>query len=84
MIDQHVPPSYGGDDHDGQEVEPARFDVIRWGGGDGDIYYDGYLLYSKDLNEDGEDDLFEALVGLGRKMEARGYVEMVEQGKEVE
>jgi hypothetical protein len=80
MIDNWTVPGFRGDNlpdlEDGNEV--VKFEVTR-DGDEGYIYYDEALIYDRQVGIDGGDDLFEALVGLGRRMEARGYVEMVEQ-----
>lgn len=77
MFDQNVVPGFLGDDRE-QEVEKATFEVYR-DGNEGYIYYNGALIYDREADENGEDDLFDALVELGRNMNSRGYVDFTEK-----
>lgn len=77
MFDMNVVPGFNGDNQE-QQVEKAIFTVTR-DGKEGYIYYDDALIYDRQEGEDGGDDLFEALVRLGKSMAAKGYVEFVER-----
>lgn len=77
MIDNWTVPGFNGDDKE-QQVEKATFTVTR-DGKEGYIYYDDALIYDRQEGAEEGDDLFDALVGLGKSMAAKGYVEFVER-----
>jgi hypothetical protein len=77
MVDMNVVPGLLGDDRE-QEVEKVTFEVYR-DGEEGYIYWNGDLLYDREADENGEDDLFEALARLGQNMEKRGHLDFIEK-----
>lgn len=77
MFDQNVVPGFLGDDRE-PEVEKSTFEVYR-DGEEGYICFNDDLIYERMADGDGKDELFDALVELGKKMELKGYVDFTEK-----